>query len=255
MIIDSHVHLDLTFSGQPERIPWMKQNHYLPVSWSFGSGIVTTAELRAYLLSQQKTLHRIHGEGLVCCYLSGVHPRNIPEDLDLDLIPELLGPFLEDPLCRGIGEIGLETGSDREVGVLEAQLDLADRVLEKGKSFGLHSPRGNKAAVTLQLLEVLKPYHRAKNRMVVDHCTPETLGEVLKAGFWAGITVSPAKSKASDVQAILRQYPEYQDRIMINTDSGGRFYEDLFALAQSQAIEESIKQKILVQNAAGFFGL
>jgi hypothetical protein len=255
MLIDSHVHLDLTFSGQPGRIAWMKQNHYLPVSWAFGSNIVTTADLRAYLLFQQKTIRRIHGEGLVCYYLSGVHPRNIPWDLDVKVIPELLGPYLEDPLCRGIGEIGLETGTEREVEVLLAQLELADRVMEKGRGFGLHTPRGNKAAVTLHLLEVLKPCHRAKDRMVVDHCTPETIGEVLKAGYRAGITVSPAKSKASDVQAILSRYPEYEDRIMINTDSGGRFCEDLFALAESNVIEESKKQKILVQNAAVFYGI
>jgi uncharacterized protein len=254
-LIDSHVHLDLTLNGEPRRVAWMKENSYHPVSWAFGAKIRALTDLKNYLAFQQKALQALHESGLACHYLTGIHPRNIPQDLPLEAIPTLLGPFLDDPLCLGIGEIGLETGSQREVEVLVAQMELADQVLEKGKCFGIHTPRANKAEVTRQLLSVLKPYSRAKNHMVVDHCTVETIGDVLNEGLWAGITVSPAKSKASDILAILRQYPEYENRIMVNTDSGGWFCEDLFALSQSHNIEEPIKRKILYQNAAGFFGL
>ena len=254
-VIDSHVHLDLTFSRQPERVDWMKKHHYLPISWAFGANIHVTDDLIQYLQLQKKTIHGLANTGFECYYLTGIHPRNIPNDLDLGQIPTLLAPYLEDPLCRGIGEIGLETGSDQEVDVLVAQLGIGNAVTDKNKIFGIHTPRSNKEAVTRQLLTVLDPFVHMKAYMVVDHCTPETIGEVLKRGYWAGITASPIKSSEADIIEILNAFPNHHNRIMINTDSGGKFFEDVYQLSKSANIEDAIKQQILNDNAASFFRL
>ena len=254
-LIDSHVHLDLTYAGQPDRLDWIKKYHYLPVSWAFGARINTTDDLANYLTFQKATIHGISNAGIPCYYLSGIHPRNIPNDLDVSQIPKILGPYLDDPLCRGIGEIGLETGSDQEIDVLTAQMEMAYTLINKEKIFGIHTPRNNKQTITSQLLSILDPFLSMKDHMVIDHCTPDTIGEVLKRGYWAGITVSPVKSSESDIIEILNKYEKYSNRIMVNTDSGGQFFEDLFQLSESPNIEETIKRQILKENALTFFKL
>ena len=252
-IIDSHLHLDLIYKRQPDTILWMKENSYRPVSWAFGAKIDTTADLLAYLDFQKETIHQISDTGLPCYFLAGIHPRNIPDDLETDRIPRLLGPYIDDPLCLGMGEIGLETGSRREIDVLVAQMEMGYTILKNDKIFGIHTPRDNKPAITQKLLATLAPFLNMKDHMVVDHCTPETIGEVLKWGYWAGITVSPIKSSASDVIEILSTWPEHLHRIMVNTDSGGRFYKDLHNLSANPQIEATIKRQILKDNAASFF--
>ena len=255
IFIDSHMHLDLTWRFLPERIPWMREKDYLPVSWAFGSGIHTTADLYGYLKFQQETLHKISDSGLACYYLAGIHPRNIPADLDVDRIPRLLAPFIKDPLCLGLGEIGLETGSLEECAVLTAQMAYAGSVMAKGKVVGLHTPRQNKTRITRQLLKVLEPFAHMKAAMVIDHCTPDTIGDVLKKGYWAGVTVSPVKSNAEDVAGILANFTDHLSRIMLNTDSGGKFFEDLFLLDSDPTIGKPEKQRLLKANAAAFFGI
>ena len=255
MLVDSHVHLDLTLSEAPDRMEWMKKNCYHPISWAFGSKIRICEDLEKYLHYQQKMIHQFYKSGLECHYLTGIHPRNIPEDLDLAAVRKLLEPFLDDPLCLGIGEIGLETGSRREMEVLRTQLEMADILVKRGKKFGIHTPRSNKTAITRQVLAELEPFADLKDSMVIDHCVARTIGDVLHAGFRAGITISPVKSSSEDIRHIVENYPGYMDRIMINTDSAGRFYEDLYALSRDPSLDETIKQRILKDNAAAFFNL
>ncbi|MFP4088459.1 MAG: hypothetical protein ACLFUL_16895 [Desulfobacteraceae bacterium] len=43
------------------------------------------------------------------------------------------------------------------------------------------------------ILDILKDFTAFKDRLLIDHCTPETIDPVLCSGFWAGITLSPVK--------------------------------------------------------------
>jgi hypothetical protein len=88
---------------------------------------------------------------------------------------------------------------------------------------------------------------------VIDHCTPEIIGEVLSAGFWAGVTLSPIKASTEDVKEIVSRYGNYLSRIMLNTDSGTQFYDDLFTFIQSDELVREIKEKITRSNAERFF--
>jgi predicted metal-dependent TIM-barrel fold hydrolase len=82
--------------------------------------------------------------------------------------------------------------------------------------------------VAQQILDLLKPYAAYKERMVIDHCTPEIIGEVLTAGFYAGVTLSPVKASAEDVKEIVSNYENYLSRIMLNTDSESPFYDNQY---------------------------
>ena len=151
-IIDSHLHLDHIHTNHPDRIRWMQARGIIPISWAFVMNIESRESLGVYLQTQADIIHRLNREGLKCFFLSGIHPRNIPPDLDVRDVEGLLSPFLDDPLCLGIGEIGLELGSPREKEIFSAQLSMGARLIEKGKCLGIHTPRENKPKITREIL-------------------------------------------------------------------------------------------------------
>ena len=193
-IIDSHVHLDLIERHHPYRIQWLKENDCGVVSWSYFDGIDSVSQLEKCLKSKAHCIRKHSASGLLCHYLAGIHPRSIPPDLKPEQIVFLLKSHIEDPLCRGIGEIGLETGDAKEQEVFIAQLELGKSHLNHGKIIGVHTPRSNKLSVTETTLKILNRFPDISSSLVVDHCTVETIDAVLNAGFWAGVTLNPAKT-------------------------------------------------------------
>lgn len=253
--VDSHVHLDHLFKAQPLRISELRRAECLPVSWAFGHGIRSTGDLETYLHHQAETVEKIDREWLPCFFLSGIHPRNIPPDLRPEDVEGLILPFLDHPLCLGIGEIGLEKGTAHEKEILSAQLALAPEITQRGKVFGVHTPKGDKVRVTKEILETLNGFTQYRDRIIVDHCTTETIGGVLLSGFRAGVTLSPAKSSIVDLQDIVRRHVKYLDRILLNTDSGDTFYDDLLNLVQEDGPEAEWKANLIRGNACRFFGI
>jgi uncharacterized protein len=253
--IDSHVHLDNIRSAHPDRIEWFKTRGIVPISWSFADRIDSKTDLKIYLENKQKTIHACAENGLTCFFLAGIHPRNIPPDLNPDKISKMLLPFLEDPLCLGIGEIGLETADSREKDVLTAQLDMARAVTDRKKILGIHTPRNNKTRVTEEILSVLADYSAFCTHIVIDHCQVQTIAGVLSSGFWAGITLSPVKASEKDLKQIVGNHPDHLERLLVNTDSGTDFYEDLFRFSQSAEFSKNIKDKLLRENPRRFYNL
>ena len=251
--IDSHVHLDHIYADNADRISWLEKTGCTPVSWSFCKPVESVADIQRCLANHSEIINELSVTRFPCYFLAGIHPRNITQDLKPEQVRELILPYLDDPICLGIGEIGLETGSPREVEILLAHLDLADEVAGRGKIFGIHTPRENKTMVAQQTLDLLKPYAEYKECMVIDHCTPEIIGAVLSAGLWAGVTLSPVKASAEDVKDIVSHYENYLSRIMINTDSGSQFYDNLHTFIQSDDLDKEIKEKITRSNAEKFF--
>ncbi len=254
-LVDGHCHLDHVVQTHPERIRWMIEHGCAAVGWSFAHRIETEADLRRYWASQVEAVGAARRQGLVCVFLAGVHPRNIPGDLRPERVAGLLRPLLDHPLCRGIGEIGLETASEREKEVLEAQLELAPELAQRGHVLGVHTPRSDKPRVTREVLEVLGRYPAARPLALVDHCTPETAPWVLDAGYRAGMSLSPAKSSAADVRAVLAERPGAASRIVLNTDSGTRFFEDLARFAEAPAMDRETAERVTRRNALAFFRL
>ena len=253
-LIDSHVHLDLIAKHHHHRLKWLAENGCAVVSWAFFPSVGSVADLADRLKAKALGVRTAGNGGLTCFYLVGVHPRSIPPDLRPEHIASLLMPYLEDPLCRGIGEIGLETGSRLEREVFEAQLALG-RTLDAGvHRIGIHTPRTHKAEMTAMTLEMLSGFPGLSPVVVIDHCAPATLGAVLDAGFWAGVTLSPFKTSWGELQTMVANFPEDMDRIMCNTDSGSEFFEDLVVCSRSGDLPKSLRKKLFCKNAARFFG-
>lgn len=251
--IDSHVHLDLITCHHPQRIQWLMENNCGVVSWSYFLGVESSSHLSQCLDAKERCICEQSAAGLACHFLAGVHPRSIPPDLKPEQIEQMLTPYLQNPFCLGIGEIGLETGDDREKEVLIAQLELGRKMAPGGAVVGVHTPRSNKLAITRMTLDILKGFAELTSALVVDHCTVDTIGAVLDAGFWAGVTLSPVKASWNALQRIVAGEPDRVDRIMVNTDSGSAFFEDVVVYRHNEQLPEGIRDNLFQGAAKRFF--
>ena len=253
--IDSHIHLDNIDRFHPPQVARLHLLGARFVSWAYCSLAESTRDLVAYLERQRQTIHRLRQRGIVCWYLTGIHPRNITADLDPERIPALLQPYLDDPWCRGIGEIGLEHGTARECAVLRAQLSLAPALVRRNKVFGVHSPRGNKQMMTAQLIDELAAVVRTGVRVVIDHCTAHTAAAVQAAGCWAGLTLSPEKLSAGDVGAIVTDTACDTSRLLLNSDAGEHFHCRLQQFVRRQLATYPDAQPLLLANPQEFYAI
>lgn len=257
-IVDSHVHLDQVAEHSPDRVAWLKNNKVILISWAWCPRVETRAELAAYLEGMARRVRGLAEQGLACRYLAGIHPRNITPDLDPARVEGLLAHYMEDPLCLGLGETGLETADAREKEILCAQAEffLCARK-QRDLVLGVHTPRKDKDRVAEELRSLLAGFDLPRDRVVVDHCTPSTAPRFLEAGYWAGVTLSPVKSSADDLLSIARALPEHAGRILANTDSGTEFHTDLFDLARTPPgdADPALIRRLTRDNALKFYDL
>lgn len=252
--IDSHVHLDLVYRHHPQRIPWLRENGCAVISWAFSEDpIESVSDLEAYLAAKARLMTTLGKTLPTCYYMAGVHPRNISRDLRPEHVETLLEPYLEDQLCIGVGEIGLERGSSHEEEIFLAQLELAPRLRKTARKFGVHTPRQRKGPLTEKLLALLGRIPETRHITVVDHCSEETLGPVLAAGYTAGVTLNPAKASAEALRSMIDANPSDTDRILCNTDSGTDFFEDLVQTARDENLSPEHRLQLFFQNAERFF--
>ena len=108
--------------------------------------------------------------------------------------------FIHQPNVLGIGEIGLNKNSRNELAVLEMHVDLAARC---DQLVLVHTPHlEDKLKGTRLILDVLKNHPRIRpERVIIDHVEEHTVGMVLDAGFWAGMTLYP-ETKCTPARAV-----------------------------------------------------
>jgi predicted metal-dependent TIM-barrel fold hydrolase len=184
-----------------------------------------------------------------------LHPRVKPADPEACL--ELLESYLtrNDRRVIAIGETGLETGIQFEVGLLERQIGLA---IKYQKPIIVHTPRSNKAIITRDILDVLSAFSLDKNSVVVDHADEGTVGSILDCGYNAGLTVQPSKLTPAQAADIIERYDA--GRLVLNTDASSNPTDVLgvprtvHLLRLRKASEGTIKQ-VSELNARKIFGL
>jgi len=148
------------------------------------------------------------------CWLC-LNPKEA-EDLNLAreviaLIPE----FLDRPTVLGIGEIGLNRNSRNELAVLEMHIDLAARFQQLVL---VHTPHlEDKHKGTRLILDALRADGRIRpERCIIDHVEEHTIGMVLEAGYWAGMTLYPqTKCTAARAVDMIERYGN--ERVWMNS--------------------------------------
>ena len=104
----------------------------------------------------------------------------------LKLIPE----FIDRPNVLGIGEIGLNRVTVKELDSFKAHVDLA---VELDQMIHIHTPHlEDKYKGTKVIVETLAKDGRIDpSRVMIDHAEEHTLPLILDAGFWTGVTLYP----------------------------------------------------------------
>ncbi len=148
------------------------------------------------------------------CWLC-INPKE-SEDVKLaEEVIALIPQFIKRPNVLGIGEIGLNKNSRNELKILEAHVDLAAQL---GQLVLVHTPHlEDKLKGTRLILDVLRNEPRIRpERVIIDHVEEHTVGMVLDAGFWAGMTLYP-ETKCTPARAvdILETYG--RERLWLNS--------------------------------------
>lgn len=259
--IDAHFHADILMSQQPEFINTYRALGIGGLAWSYAHNIASWRDYSAYWQNLAGSCAELSAHGVPCAYLVGIHPRCIPDDLSpetglpQELEQEMLW-HLNRPSCRGMGELGLDTGGERETKILCQQLDMATHSLPEDKKIGIHTPRRNKLEVTRRILEVLRLYPALQNSFLVDHLNSTVLSLILEQGFMLGMTLQPGKSDLDELRSVLKREPQVEDRLMVNSDGAQQLSEPFV-----QGIREGLPranrtwQKVFYGNAREFWGL
>lgn len=257
-IFDSHIHLDIMMAREIEGVrDFFRENRMGGIVWSFNQKIEEPEGLVQYFEGLHRMARDFQSEGIPIYYLVGVHPRCFSHQMaNLSNLRERLWFIYEQFLCRkeclGIGEIGLEKGTQEEERILRAQLELAPLIRRYGKRIGIHTPRRDKENITRKTLDIIMEYPFLKGDILVDHCTPRTIGMVLSEGLFVGVTMSPVKCQIHDLIEILTSFPEGAEMICLNTDAS-EIYWNLLEVAESNLIDNSVKELLLRENALKFW--
>lgn len=148
------------------------------------------------------------------CWLC-INPKESEDVMLADEVLSIIPGFLAQPNVLGIGEIGLNKNSKNEIKVLERHIDLAAR---HDQLILVHTPHlEDKLKGTRLIIDALHSDPRIQpGRVIIDHVEEHTVGLVLDAGFWAGMTLYPeSKCTPSRAVDILDVYGT--DRIWMNS--------------------------------------
>lgn len=143
---------------------------------------------------------RAADNGLKLYTAIGIHPRSISSDFEVVL--KKLPSLLEDDKVIAIGEIGLETTTEREKDIFIKQLELAQ---ELSMNVIMHTPRSNKREVTTVALSILED-HIDQSLVQLDHVDNNIIDLVVDFKGLLGLTVQPQKMTPQEAVKLLDEY-------------------------------------------------
>ncbi len=168
------------------------------------------------------------------------------------MIPE----FLSSPNVLGIGEIGLNKNTPNESRIFLEHLELA---ITHEQPILIHTPHlEDKYQGTRMILDMLGGDSRIdRSRVLVDHVEEHTIGAVLDAGYWAGMTLYPV-TKCTPQRAVDMIEQFGPERLMANSagdwgPSKPTAVPDLIFEMRRRGHDEALIQKIVYDNPREFF--
>lgn len=168
------------------------------------------------------------------------------------MIPE----FLSSPNVLGIGEIGLNKNTRNESLIFLEHLELA---INHEQPILIHTPHlADKYQGTRMILDMLGGDSRIdRSRVLVDHVEEHTIGAVLDAGYWAGMTLYPV-TKCTPQRAVDMIEQFGPERLMANSagdwgPSKPTAVPDLIFEMRRRGHDEALIRKIVYDNPREFF--
>ncbi len=169
----------------------------------------------------------------------------------LKLIPE----FLDCENVLGIGEIGLNKNTKNEAIIFQEHVELA---LEHEQQILIHTPHlEDKYQGTRMILDILAGFSLDRGRVLVDHVEEHTVGPVLEAGYWAGMTLYPV-TKCTPARAVDIIERHGAERLCVNSagdwgPSKPTAVPDLILEMRRRGHDEHLIRKVVYDNPRTFF--
>ncbi len=163
--------------------------------------------------------------------------------------------YLAHPLCPALGEVGYDLIDPIEEQVVLHQLELAKRM---GMPVLVHTPHVRKLEGTKRLIDNVRDVGINPDLVEIDHCTEETIGLVVEAGLWAGMTIYPV-TKLSPERAVSVLKMFGVDRMLVNSSadwgpSDPLAVPKLAVLLQLSGFPEADVQQLVWDNPVMFYG-
>ncbi len=259
--IDSHCHADIANRKVSNFFTEYKSRGISGISWSYVEGIKSYHDYPQYWNNLQKLCTQFQNDGLPFFYLVGIHPRCIPEDMKnaTELPAELVNSLevhIKHPLCLGIGEIGLDIGTNEEERIFRLQLEFAESRVIPTKRVGIHTPRNNKLQMTKKILNIMDYYEPLHAFTVIDHVLPETFEMVLDNGYMMGITLQKGKALIDDLLWLVEKYPDKMSIVMLNSDCAREISEPYIQFIDEIELgSKGLKEALVFSNCCSFFQL
>lgn len=259
--MDSHCHADILLERAPNFPRLYKDRKIGGITWSYNERISSYKEYPSYWNRQRQLVQTLRQQGIPFFYLVGIHPRCIPKDLAQcrempKLLKDALKEHMENPLCLGIGEIGLDESNAEEEKIFRWQLEIAEKITIPKKRIGIHTPRNKKKEVTEKILRHLEYFEPLHPFILIDHVLPETFEMVFERGYSIGITLQEGKASVEDVANLVERYPNRMSAVMLNSDSAKGISEPYLEFLEKGILEDQeLRKAMLVGNCVNFFNL
>ena len=219
-IIDPHVH-----------VIWMRGPDVLTMSMAGVEAAVNPTPHALRWITSGETLLRLWNDFLnrwVSYFAArGVelyHTLAIPmAGIDAEGVEECLKQlpkYLEHERVVGIGEIGLNNGTEDEVKLFRAQLKIAKA---RNLPIIVHTPPPGEPQVmpvTDQIIDIIHDEGFPIERSVLDHTAKDTVKKRLMTGATVGLSVCYDKNRPEDAAEMVMENPDKRDKLFINSEFG-----------------------------------
>ena len=251
-MIDTHVHADTRPYEDFEAMSLAGITDILTLAHDpmrMSSSIVISDHFDRLFMERE----RVEKNGVRLHVCLGLHPRVRPNDIDACL--ELLESSIKNKKVTAIGEIGMESGGDFEVNMLQRQVELS---IKYRLPIIVHTPRKNKAAMTREILNILLSFSLDRSSVVVDHADAATAKQIVDRGFVAGLTVQPSKLTPREAIEIIKSQDHHM--LVLNTDASSNPTDVLGVprtvhLMKLDRMNEEVIASVSELNARRVFGI
>lgn len=188
------------------------------------------------------------------CTLS-LNPKEANQSRIADEVIRIMRRYLDKDTVVGIGEIGLDDGTEAEEKYFRIQLELSR---EYDLPVLIHTPHRDKKEGTRQIIKIIKEMEMDEAKILIDHNTEETLPLVLDStNCVAGHSIYPhTKMTEERMTELVKKFGA--NRIVINSAADWGVSDPLKVPATANrmlesGIPESDVQRIVWDNPIQFF--
>lgn len=184
----------------------------------------------------------------------GLNPKEANDDRVNAGVLELLEDYVNKEGVLGVGEIGFDDMTEREVEYFRAQIELAKR---NDLPILIHTPHRDKKQGVVRTLELVRETGIPEEMVLVDHNNEETTPLVKETGCWLGYSIYPGtKMTPERMVEIFRRWGT--DKMLINSAGDWGISDPLLVpktvlVMRKAGMEEEEIEKVVWRNPIQFF--